>query len=186
MLSMCLALVETQEEKTLFEEIYYGYRKQMYITAHRILGDDGLTEDALQNAFLGIAKQIKKVQDFSKDETKAYVLTVAKNAAIKICKDEKKIKDNQISFELLEATIGANDTTAHVTNKDAFRAFLSIIRELPDNYRDLLTFRYVHDMKYADIAVAVGEKPGTIRMRMNRARALLKTRCREEGIWIES
>ena len=186
MLSMCLALVETQEQKSLFEDIYYKYRKQMFAVSRRILADDGLAEDALQNAFLGFAKQMNKVQAFSEDETKAYVLAVAKNAAIKVAKDEQKITENQISFEQIEATIGSNNMELHVINRDVFTIFLSIISELPSAYRDLLMFRYVHDMKFSDIAAATGERSGTIRMRMNRARALLRARCKEEGILLEN
>jgi RNA polymerase sigma-70 factor (ECF subfamily) len=186
MLAICLALVETQEQKSLFENIYYDYRKQMFVAARRILEDDGLTEDALQNAFLGIAKQIKKTQTFSQEETRAYVLAVAKNAAIKIAKTEQKIIDNQVSFDAIEATLGNNDPSTQTIHKDSLRVLISIIRELPGDYRDLLMFRYVHDMKYTEIATAIGEKSGTIRMRMNRARAMLKSRCREEGITIEN
>lgn len=186
MLSMCLALIETQEQKSLFEDIYYKYRKQMFVVSRRILEDDGLAEDALQNAFLGIAKQMKKVQTFSEEETKAYVMAVAKNAAIRVAQDEQKITENQISFEQIEATIGNNNTELHVINKDVFSVFVSIISELPSMYRDLLMFRYVHDMKFSDIAVATGERSGTIRMRMNRARALLQARCKEEGILLEN
>ena len=55
MLSIYLALIDTQEDQTLFEEIYYQYRNQMYYVSHKILNDDYLAEDALQDAFIGIA-----------------------------------------------------------------------------------------------------------------------------------
>ena len=51
MLMMYLSIVETPEERSLFEQIYYTCRKQMFFVANGILNDEILAEDALQEAF---------------------------------------------------------------------------------------------------------------------------------------
>ena len=48
MLTLYLSLIETPQDKTLFEQVYYTYRKQMYFVAKSILEDNFLAEDAVQ------------------------------------------------------------------------------------------------------------------------------------------
>ena len=79
-LTVYLSMMEIPEEQSLFEQLYYTYRKQMFFVANGILHDEILAEDALQEAFMGIAKQITLFRDIPDSKTKAYVLTAAKNA----------------------------------------------------------------------------------------------------------
>ena len=98
MLMMYLSMVETPEERSLFEQIYYTYRKQMFFVANGILDNEILAEDAVQEAFLGIAKQITLFRDMPEQNRKAYVLTAAKNAAINIGKQEQRINQYHTGF----------------------------------------------------------------------------------------
>ena len=75
MLMIYLSIIETAEDRSLFEQIYYNYRKQMFFVANGILNDNFLAEDAVHEAFLGIAKQITLLQDMPESKMKAYVLT---------------------------------------------------------------------------------------------------------------
>ena len=55
MLISYLAMIGTQHEKSEFVKMYERYRKLMHYAAKRILGDDSLAEEAVQEAFLRIA-----------------------------------------------------------------------------------------------------------------------------------
>ena len=57
MLTFYLSLIETEEDKSKFENIYETYRKVMFYTANQILKDEYLAEDAVHSAFLRILKQ---------------------------------------------------------------------------------------------------------------------------------
>ena len=63
MLISYLAMIGTQHEKSEFVKLYERYRKLMHYAAKRILGDDSLAEEAVQEAFLRIAKNFGKVSD---------------------------------------------------------------------------------------------------------------------------
>ena len=80
------AIIDDPKEQTRFNELYEGYRKQMYMVAFRVLHDHGLAEDAVHNAFMGIAMSIKTVPDGEGKEIRAYLFTCAKNAALRILK----------------------------------------------------------------------------------------------------
>ena len=61
MLQIYLTLIETDEEKQKFIVFYEQYRKLMFYIAKEILKEDQLSEDAVQEAFLRIAKNFHKI-----------------------------------------------------------------------------------------------------------------------------
>lgn len=58
-----LQMLETPEEKSLFEQIYLEYRGLMYHVAYEILHNDQDAEDAVHQAFVKIVENIKKIDD---------------------------------------------------------------------------------------------------------------------------
>lgn len=49
-----LAVLETEQEKTKFEQLYLTYRQTMFYVANSVLHDTQLAEDAVHQAFLRI------------------------------------------------------------------------------------------------------------------------------------
>lgn len=185
MLMMYLAIVETPDERSLFEQIYYTYRKQMFFVANGILDDGILAEDALQEAFLGIAKQITLFRDMPEQNRKAYVLTSAKNAAINICKQEQRIKQYHTGFEEAAAASYPDQVHSEQIFRETYQTLFSVISRLPAFQRDILMLRYSNDMNCAQIAIALGKKPSTVRKELSRARKALRSGCKKEGLEIE-
>ena len=61
MLSFFTLSIEDDADKVKFEKIYVLYKKKMWYAANSILSDAYLAEDAVHNAFIGIARNIKKI-----------------------------------------------------------------------------------------------------------------------------
>ena len=74
MLGIYLSMVETEAEKIRLHHIYVAYNKLMLRIAQDILGNREDAEDAVQNAFLGIAKCLNRVpSEENPDLLRAYV-----------------------------------------------------------------------------------------------------------------
>ena len=112
MLSIFMALIDSAESQSKFEKIYYGYRKQMYCAAKKIVKTDDLAEDAVQEAFLSIAKRIDHIRDDNAKLVRSYVLTVAKHAAMEIQRGEDRNQCTVIDFE-----ISADETLSPIEDK---------------------------------------------------------------------
>ena len=56
-----MMMLETPEEKSLFEQIYLEYRGLMFHVAYEILHNEQDAEDAVHQAFVKIAENIKKI-----------------------------------------------------------------------------------------------------------------------------
>ena len=185
MLMMYLSLVENKEDQSLFERIYYAYRKQMFYVAKGILEDEHLAEDALQEAFLGIAKQITLFRTLPENKTKAYVLTAAKNAAINLGKQEQKIKQQQVHFEEAETMTLEDLVLEKQLYQETHRILIAQIFKLSSLQQDILLMKYANDLNCSQIAIALGKKASTVRKELSRARQALKEGCKKEGLEIE-
>ena len=176
-------MIETTEDQSLFEQIYYAYRKQMFFVAKNILNDENLAEDALQEAFLGIAKQITLFRKLPENRIKAYVLTAAKNAAVNIGKREQKFREHQTVFD--EAIAVVNQAQDVQADRETYQILIAEIHKLSPVQRDILLLKYSTDLNCAQIAIALGKKASTVRKELSRARQALKEGCRKEGLTIE-
>lgn len=56
-----LQMIETPEEKSKFEQIYLEYKGLMFHVAYEILHNEQDAEDAVHQAFVKIAENIKKM-----------------------------------------------------------------------------------------------------------------------------
>ena len=59
MLGFYLALLDTAEDKSRFEELYLTYRQDMYKTAFAILRSPQSAEDAVHEAFMIVIGKLK-------------------------------------------------------------------------------------------------------------------------------
>ena len=57
-----LMMLDTEEEKSKFEKIYFKYRQLMFQVANGILKDECLSEDAVHESFIKIMKLLKILQ----------------------------------------------------------------------------------------------------------------------------
>ncbi len=58
MLSLYLAVLDDQSKEEQFIDVYNIYKRLVYHTAYKIMGDSYLAEDVLQEVFLYVAKKI--------------------------------------------------------------------------------------------------------------------------------
>ena len=79
MLYLYAALIEEGQAQVTLDTIFRNYHKQMLYVAFQILGDTHEAEDAVQDAFIGIARNMGKLSRGEDGLNRSYVLTAAKN-----------------------------------------------------------------------------------------------------------
>lgn len=89
MLMMYLNLVDTPEEKSKFKQLYDKYRNLMFFCAKEILKDDGLAEDAVQEALIKLTKYLKKINEVECHKTKHFIVIIVESASKDIYRREK-------------------------------------------------------------------------------------------------
>ena len=69
-----LQMIETDEDKTKFAQIYEKYRSLMFSVACRVLDNDADAEDAVHQAFVSIIDNLNKIKMVDSVSTKSYLI----------------------------------------------------------------------------------------------------------------
>lgn len=170
MLAVYLVMMDSPEEKTKFTLIYEKYRNLMFYVANGILKDESLSEDAVQDAFLRIAKNIRKLGDVDDPATKRFVVVVVENAAKDTFVKEKAHSENEEFFE--DIHYKGNDDSV-VTRVEANELVEEILR-LPEKQRKILYLHEIYGYRYNEIANLLNMKETAVRKQAQRAKEVLK------------
>ena len=90
MLSMLLAMLETEEDRERFLKLHGAYEKKLYAVAARVLGDPAAAEDAVQQTWLQIIRRWDRVRTLPWSETEGYLVTAVKNTAVDMLRRERR------------------------------------------------------------------------------------------------
>ena len=184
MLSLYLSLLDSDEEKDRFEQIYIIYRNLMYYIARRILQDDSLAEDAVHNAFIRIIGYLDKLQDINSHKTKGFLVIVVENTSKDIYNKRKHA--NAISFDSLEVELSDNhDLEENVIDQINVNDLVKKIETLSTIYRDVLMMRFIYEYSYNEISKILNISEATVRKRLERARQKLLSISEKEATFYE-
>ena len=89
MLGFYLALLDTAEDKSRFEELYLTYRQDMYKTAFAILRSPQSAEDAVHEAFMIVIGKLNKISEKYPDN-----MEICKEILKKMENEKTQIEEN--------------------------------------------------------------------------------------------
>jgi RNA polymerase sigma-70 factor (ECF subfamily) len=170
-----VALVARSDEVAL-GELYDRYRRVAYGLALRILRDEALAEDALQEAFLAIWRGAGRFVP-ERGKAGAWVLTLVHRRAVDLVRREERRRTEPLPEveELAVAGSAADDAWLRL-ERERVQAALS---RLPDPQREAIELAYYGGFTQSELAERLGEPLGTIKSRMfaglARLRELLET-----------
>lgn len=124
-----LMMVDTPEQKRKFAELYERYRYLMFKIAVDILHEHHLAEDALQEAFVRVAKHMECIGQLEETATKRYLITITKNAAL--AEQGMSMEQTEYSFLDWGREFGGIDEDIRVVTKDK-----SIFQKYMQTYTD--------------------------------------------------
>ena len=127
-----LQLLETEEQKNKFEQIYSYYQGLMYHVAYEILQNKHDTEDAVHQAFLYFVENIDSIQGIQDSKTKSYIVVVTEHKAIDVIRAKQRIVD--LDFEETIRGISIPMPGDH--------GLADAMAKLPARYREVLLLRF--------------------------------------------
>ena len=171
MISVLLAMLETEEDRERFLKLHGAYEKTLYAVAVRVLGDRTAAEDAVQQTWLRLIRRWDRVSALPWEETEGYVVTVVKNTALDMLRKNRRE----------EALPEDWDPPAPETGEGGYRYLVELIRALPEGYRRVLELKCVEEESNREIARRLGLKESTVATRVLRGRAMLAEALEREG-----
>lgn len=178
MISAVLAAIDSPAERSLAEQLYINYEQKMFRVAMSILKNESDAEDAVQEAFLRVMKNLDKITDAECNETYFYLVIIVRNVAIDMYNRKRRHPEYDIDeCSGIEADTSVEEEALANIGSEHIRAALD---RLPDKYFDILYLYLFKEYQPADIAVLLGISPELVRQRVFRGRKQLIRLLEEE------
>lgn len=160
-------------DKELIIQIYEDYNRLMFCVAKRYITDYGACEDVVQDSLEKLIKKIKILRPMERCVLAGYIVSTVRNTAINYLKCEGKTQKYQSSLE-------ESQENEWISGKCSFDELLVLMEQkstlqmiwplLSQEDRLLLEGKYILGYTDSELALQLGCKPDSIRMKMTRAR----------------
>lgn len=176
MLVFYLSLIDNDNDRKLFEKIYYAHRKQMFSLAFAILENEYDAEDLVHDVFCNIAeKYMQSLQNIKNEQDmKNYLLKATKNSALNKKRDTKlHISLHESEYMLNKNDLNDNEFLDIVCNNISYQEVLFAIRGLDKKYEDVLYLHFVIGMTVSEVAEHLERNKETVKKQLLRGKILL-------------
>jgi len=163
------ALVARGDESAL-AELYDRFGRVAYGLALRIVRDQTLAEDAVQDAFLAAWRTAVSF-DPGRGKASTWLLTLVHRRAVDVVRREERRRTEALDAEPL-AGGESTDETAEV--REERRRVQAALAQLPPDQRQALELAYYGGLSQSELAERLGVPLGTVKSRMFAALARLR------------
>ncbi len=170
-------------QSSAFETLVIRYQDRLYTAMISIVGSADEAEDVVQEAFIQAYLKLDTFQRNSRFFTWLY--RIAFNYALA----RRRRRKNHQSLEQARENTGVDpafegDTPdTRMTRTEDIQLVHRALAVLSEDHRSILVLREMEDLSYEDIAEALNISIGTVRSRLNRARAALKQQLEKFPEW---
>lgn len=183
-----LMTVTDIEKRNALEQLYNTHSVRMYNSAYRILENRQDAEDALQDTFIKIYKNIDKFMSLSGDDLILLIIIYTRNTARDIKRRKNTEKKHSAEMyadedgELVFPDVADPDANVEeiVVNNETICETRNYIDSLPIAQRDVIIMKYRLGMKEKEIAVALGISETAVSSRVLRAKEGLRRLMKKE------
>jgi len=157
-----LVALAARSEQSALAELYDRYSRPAYGLALRVLRDEALAEDAVQEAFLALWRTAARfVPERGKAST--WILTLVHRRAVDLVRREERRRTDLLE-QAAEPGGGAVDEEAWLRlQRERVQGALT---QLPDQQREALELAYYGGFTQSELAERLGQPLGTIKSRM--------------------
>ncbi|MBS0617556.1 MAG: RNA polymerase sigma factor [Spirochaetes bacterium] len=185
MLSVRLSLLTALATAADFMARLTPYRERLFRLALAQLKNTTDAEDAVQEALIKAGKNSSEFRSEASEYT--WVVRILINHCHDLQRKSARRLKREISGEASaqQASQIADPRAQGSENielSELSEHLISAVNELGANYKPLILMRYFEELSYEDIAHAMRINLGTVKSRMNQAKALLKTKLEARGI----
>lgn len=179
MLIIYLGLIDDEQHRVKFEEIYTTYRMQMIHLAKSYFENEADAEDVVHDVFVRIAtKHMKFIQGLGNPEDiRNYLLKATKNTAINELK--RKGRSNVSIENVAESDVDSfpdltdDSFIEMICTKAEYESVVQVLLSIEEPYRDIMYYHFVLDLTVPEAAKLLGRNITTAKKQLVRGKKLL-------------
>jgi len=166
-----LVALAARSEQSALAELYDRYGRPAYGLAVRVLRDDALAEDAVQDAFMTIWRTASRFMP-EKGKASTWILTLVHRRAVDVVRREQRRRVD--SLDAAPEAVGARGADEEAWLRLQRERVQAALKELPDQQREALELAYYGGFTQTELAERLGQPVGTIKSRMFNGLARLR------------
>jgi RNA polymerase sigma factor (sigma-70 family) len=172
-----VALVARSED-TALAELYDRFGRVAYGVALRVLRDEKLAEDAVQEGFLAAWRSAERFMP-ERGKASTWLLTLVHRRAVDLVRREDRRRAEALGDDLEPSPSDSAEDDAWLRfERERVQVALS---QLPDQQREALELAYYGGFSQSELAERLGQPIGTIKSRMFTGLARLRELLAEPG-----
>ncbi len=150
------------------------YQHWVYNIAYGILGHHEDAQDAAQDAFLSVWKNINKFQFRSQFSTWLY--RIVTNKCLNVIDQRKRRKTDPMEIDDSQPWVPLNTVTPEqeALRSEQSEILHSALSRLKESYRTILILRELRELSYEEIAEVLNCTLGRVKSRLHEARKALR------------
>jgi RNA polymerase sigma factor (sigma-70 family) len=170
-----------QRDAGALEALYDRYGRAAYSLARRILTEETLAQDVVQEVFLSLWRDARRF-DPGRGTVATYLLSMTHHRAVDVVRREENLRRWRTSDEGLELEADPKARVEDEVEASERRAEVrSALAELPAAQREALLLAYFGGYTQREVAVLVGVPLGTVKTRMAAGMRKMKEALQDAG-----
>jgi RNA polymerase sigma-70 factor, ECF subfamily len=174
-------------DSAAFGELYDRRQPSVYRFALRMSGSPSIAHDVAQDVFIALMRDGNQF-DPGRGSVAAYLFGMTRHRVLRTLTRERRVVSlstgngsdpdaDELDRSTLDRLLVAPDQPLdHLLDGETVDAVRQAVFALPVHYREVVVLCNLHELSYEQTAEIVGCPVGTVRSRLNRARAMLADR----------
>ena len=169
-------------DRTCFRKLHDRYDGLLFTTIQKVLNDREDSKEVLQEVFSALWR---KAHLFNAERGRpvTWMVSMARNRAIDRLRSKQRrarLRDELTEEHVVNPGIKATPTGGEIAaRRDACATVRTAVRELTDVQREAIEMSYFEGLTQLEIAEQLGEPLGTVKARIRRGIAKLRTLVKE-------
>lgn len=163
-------IADTAEQREKLERLYDKYRGLMQHVAMSILRNRSDADDAVQEAFYAIFRNIEKISSISDNKTRSLIVIITENKALDIYRARER--NSTLSYD--EAFMGEKSGEYEMSS------LAMAMSRLPAEVQNILLLKYDNGYTSREISAFLGVSDNSVRQMLYKARKMLEKELKKE------
>jgi RNA polymerase sigma factor (sigma-70 family) len=168
-------------EKDLYTNIMRKYNQRLYRVGMSIINDDAEVEDVMQVTYIKAYENLGKFEFKSAFST--WIIRILINESLLRLKKRKQslnMNNDMINNKISQHyPVDSQTPLMNVVNSELKVILEKAIRQLPEKYRTVFIMREIENMNIAETRECLDLSEVNVKVRLNRAKAMLKNSLAE-------
>src|SRR5580704_4468252 len=173
LLPLLMAVYASPEERALIArlqrrdpqalaELYDQYGKMAYSLVLRVVRDNAIAEDLVQETFLRVWNRVHSI-DAEKGSLGPWLLAIARNRAIDYLRSSAGRERRAVELDETDHASLYQKMENEILLSDQARRVKAAMDKLAPNYREVMELAYFEGLSQSEMSVRMGQPLGTIK-----------------------